>query len=114
MTFQRLTRDDLTTFFKSRSSRVRGSLFDVSFQPHGGHAPKVACIVSKKVMSRAIDRNKTRRRVYAVVRHLSLPRIPLSLVFTARVEAKKAPFAAIALDVRTLVENVLTRYNTRI
>lgn len=114
MAFERLTRDDLTAFFGARSSRVRGSLFDLSFQSHAGRGVKAACVVSKKAMPRAVDRNKARRRVRAVMTRLDLPRTPISLVFMARAEAKAAPFAAIEADVRALVEKALAQYNTRI
>ncbi len=110
----RLTRDDLTAFFGARSSRIRGSLFDLSYQPHDGAGLKAACVVPKKAMPRAVDRNKARRRVRAALMRLDLPRAPLSLVFTARPEAREAPFAAIEADVRALVEKALGQYNTRI
>lgn len=114
MAFERLTRDDLAAFFGARSSRMRGSLFDLSIQTHAGKKVKMACIVPKKAMPRAVDRNKTRRRVRSILAQLDLPHIPVALVFTARAEAKASPFAAIEKDVRRLVEKALAQYNTRI
>lgn len=56
----RLTRFDF--MYKGKRTTVRFPLFDV-VALHGDR-PKVACVISKKRIQRAVDRNTVRRKMY--------------------------------------------------
>jgi ribonuclease P protein component len=50
--------------FKGKKTRLvyRGAFFDVSLTP--AETTKFACIISKKRIKKAVDRNQVKRRVY--------------------------------------------------
>lgn len=64
---ERLSRDAFNRFFSS-GKRLRSESFDLIYTPntvfHG------AVVISKKVASRAVLRNKIRRRVYSLLQEL--------------------------------------------
>lgn len=61
--------------FKGLKARLtyRGALFDVSAAP--AEVTKFACVISKKRIKRAVDRNKAKRKVYTLLHnvHTSSP-----------------------------------------
>lgn len=63
---KRLTGKDFTGL-KTRIV-YRGSCFDVATSSH--FETKYACIVSKKRIKRAVDRNKAKRKVYEALRNI--------------------------------------------
>ena len=52
---------------RGRVFRVSGPLFTVTYTPQTG-VDKIMIVVSKKVSKRAVDRNKMKRRVRAIMR----------------------------------------------
>jgi ribonuclease P protein component len=108
----RLSRDEMTAFYKGRSSRIRGAFLDLAFMP--AKQTKIACVVSKKTLPHAVDRNRVRRRVRAAFSSVPGLPSPLTLVFTARPGADKASFDSLSRDVRSLVEKASVSYNGRI
>lgn len=102
----RLTRADLQQLQRSRSHRVHGELFSLQVAALPGTAgPKAACVVSKKVSPRATERNALKRRCREALRPLmQTVNRPLALVFHAKRTASGASAAAIAADVRALVQ----------
>ena len=69
---------------------VRGRLITMKYiQNPRRKTPRVAVVVSKKVMKRAVGRNRIRRRVYEVIRHELPELIPnhdiVLLVFSSEV-----------------------------
>lgn len=63
---KRLTQSD----FKGLRTRIsyRGTYFDIAVMP--ATTTKYACIIAKKRVKRAVDRNKARRKVYEAVRSI--------------------------------------------
>lgn len=103
----------MTAFFKGRSSRIRGEFVDLAHAP----APtlKIACVVSKKSLPRAVDRNRVRRRIKAALSRAAFQTTtPLVLVFTVRAPAATTTFKALALEVVQLAEKAVLSYNGRI
>lgn len=92
---------------------MQGVLFDVAFLPSAG-AAQVACVVSKKAALRAVDRNRVRRRVRAVLVDIRGSLKPYRLVFTAKPPAKTADFASTKADIVALVARADVSYNGRI
>jgi len=68
---------------------------------------RVGFITSTKVMKKAVDRNRAKRRMREVVRAL-LPEIPehFSLLFILKPETKDVPFEALIAEVRRLVAKI--------
>lgn len=58
--------------FKGQKTRLvyRGAFFDVSISP--GETTKFSCIVAKKRIKRAVDRNTARRKVYSTLKKTTL------------------------------------------
>lgn len=71
----RMTMND----FKGIKTRLlyRGAFFDVSTSP--GTTTKFACVIAKKRIKRAVDRNRARRKVYSNLK-VNTPSVPV-LVF---------------------------------
>jgi|TARA_B100001245_G_scaffold234308_1_gene219613 ribonuclease P protein component len=74
----------------SNGKSVRSRLISLKTTAHPRrHDPRVAVVVSKKVVKGAVPRNRIRRRIYEVVRH-ELPQIQpgrdiILIVFSAEV-----------------------------
>jgi ribonuclease P protein component len=61
---ERLSRDAFNRFF-STGKRLRSDSFDLIYTPHPTFHGAV--VISKKVASRAVARNRMRRRVYSLL-----------------------------------------------
>lgn len=63
---RRITTQD----FKGKKTRLayRGAFFDMSIAP--GEKTKYACIISKKRVKRAVDRNRIKRRIYTSLKDM--------------------------------------------
>lgn len=101
---ERLTTKDIKALAQGKS--VFGTLVSLRFLPADG--TKFAVAVSKKVAARAVDRNRIRRRVYAVVRDVKLS---ISKSFFVMVSPKKdcltAPKESIKEDINRLFNKAL-------
>ena len=101
----RLSRTDFTKLADLRSKRVHGAHFSLAITPlPAGSGVKAACVVSKKVSPRAVDRNRIERRCREALRPL-LPSLhsDVALVFSAKREAKETISSEIAHDVKALL-----------
>lgn len=100
----RLTRTDFKDF-THKSRREHGALFTLVVTLRtDDKGPKAACIVSKKVAARAVDRNLIKRRARAALADALRDVLrPLSLAFYAKKGVLEAPFSDIARDVRALL-----------
>lgn len=112
----RLTRADFSAVEVSRR-RFHGTLFSLSVSalPQSRRS-SFACVVSKRVAGKAVQRNLIKRRCREAVRERmythSTP-TPLALVFRAKKTTRGATFADIARDIRMLVDKISdTGYNT--
>lgn len=62
---------------------VRGSLISLRFAQRSSEKPyRVAVVVSRKVHKSAVVRNRIRRRVYEVMRHIEYVPSSADLIFT--------------------------------
>lgn len=104
----RLSRADFVRISRGAGQRVHGTYFSLTATTlPPGNAVKAACVVSKKISKRAIDRNKIERRVREVLRPL-IARIagPHVLVFYAKREATAASYAEIERDIQKLIDRI--------
>ena len=92
------------------SKRMHGTFFSLLVAPmHSAHA-KCAIVVSAKTASRAVDRNKIKRRARSVLaKRMPIVDRPLALVFYAKRGAQEAPFSAIERDIEVLFTNLQSR-----
>jgi len=98
----RLSSADFRKFRPAR--RVNGDFFSVSLATDAA-GPKWACVVSKKVSTKAPVRNLVKRRTRALLRvELEKFAQPVSIVFQAKRGAGEASFAQLKEDVRKLLE----------
>src|SRR4051812_13708290 len=100
---QRLSRADFKDL--DPKSRISGSLFILTTGPSGLATNKYACIVSKKVSSKATERNTIKRRCRAALRLLQAPRGKM-FVFTAKSSSRDATYAEIKADVARLLGRI--------
>ncbi|MBI5003798.1 ribonuclease P protein component [Candidatus Kaiserbacteria bacterium] len=102
----RLTRADFKLFSSQKTRRVRGVFFTLSIFPLPVDTPpKAACIVSKKVSRKAVDRNLIKRRFRAVLQGL-MPQVkqPLALAFYTNSSSTKATFEQLSEDVAQVLK----------
>jgi len=96
--------------------RLHGTLFSLSVSPLSrDRTSSFACVVSKKVVGKAVRRNLLKRRCREAARERmrTLPTLtPVALVFRAKKAAANAVFADVARDIYALVDKISsTSYN---
>lgn len=91
---KRITTQD----FKGKKTRLvyRGAFFDLSLSP--AEATKFACIISKKRIKRAVDRNQVRRRIYTSLQGVT-PTQPAYIFIYPTKNALHAPKKAISEEI---------------
>lgn len=88
---------------KLSGKRMHGRFFSLLVAPIAGQHAKCACVVSKKVSAKAVERNKVKRRCRnALAKRMPELTKPLALVLYAKREAKDAEFSEIERDVDVL------------
>ena len=103
----RITSADFRKF--KPTARVHGAFFSLSVAPDQG-GPKCACVVSKKVSSKAPVRNLLKRRCRAItVPLLKNNGQSLAFVLYAKKEAARAEFPALKKDIADLLGRGLER-----
>jgi ribonuclease P protein component len=99
---QRLTGGEIRRLKPEK--RLVSSLFSLSYARDAG-AGKAACVVSKKVSARAVDRNTVKRRMRAALRSLA----PLPPRVSMVIAAKKAVMTVTYTELRTDLESLVSR-----
>lgn len=94
---KRLTKSD----FKGLRARViyRGAHFDLAFTPKA--TTKYACVIAKKRIRRAVDRNKARRKVYEALRTTE-PTTPSYILVYPTKQAVTATLQAIKEELKSV------------
>ncbi len=104
---ERLTRKDILALSQGKS--VFGTLLSVRFRP--ADKAKYAVSVSKKTASRAVDRNRIRRRVYAALSALkkadTLPKKAFFALIMPKKECGSLPISQIQAELSVLFEKAL-------
>ena len=104
----RLTRADFAAVERSESRRVHGAFFTLSISPLKPETEtKYACIVSKKVASKAVERNRIKRLCREATRiGLSSSAQPRALVLHAKRAAKGVSSGELRRDVSVLLKKM--------
>ncbi len=100
----RLSRLDFNHFKVGR--RLSGAFLSLALgavggRPHGGFA----CVVSKKAARRAVDRNRIKRRVRAIIRESVLPKSSVLIVY-AKAGASRATMDELREEIATLLRRL--------
>lgn len=84
--------------FKGQKTRLiyRGAFFDISVA--SGEITKFACIVAKKRIKRAVDRNKAKRKVYSLLTSVS-PSTPFLIFVYPTKNILQAPHQVLASEI---------------
>ncbi len=87
--------------------RIHGRFFSLLIGPSFAEYTKYACVVSKKVSTKAVSRNLIKRRCREVIRKEEMQGgKPLSIVFYAKSTAVGATFADMKADIQNLLANL--------
>lgn len=87
--------------------RVHGEYFSLSYGDLSGRPfPGAACVVSAKAASRAVDRNKIKRRCRAVLSQYIQKHPRPTVVLHAKKGAAKASFEDLKKDVENLLSKI--------
>ena len=109
----RLSNSDFRLIANARFRRERGKYFALSYGTIPGAkavCPRIACVVSKKVAARAIERNLIKRRCRDVARSFIADiEEPLALVFYAGRNARGASFSDTKQDISELFHKLAKR-----
>jgi ribonuclease P protein component len=100
----RLTGDEMRQLPRDRGAkRIHGRFFSLLVtRVKDGHA-KCAVVVSTKIASKAVERNKIKRRARSLLaQRITRVAQPHALVFYAKRDARDATFAAIESDIDEL------------
>ena len=101
----RLTREDISALSKIRPKTYFGRFFTLAAYSADQNT-KVACVVAKKNVRHATDRNTVKRRVREIIRAL-LPTLPAgSYIIYTKKKANEATFADIQADIQGLLKQV--------
>ncbi|MEN9337951.1 MAG: Ribonuclease [Candidatus Parcubacteria bacterium] len=88
-----------TLDFKAKESKplYRGPLFDIRIV--AADETRFGCIISKKRIKRAVDRNRAKRKVYAGLTHLHLASTFLVFIYPTQA-VLKAPHTLLQEELR--------------
>jgi ribonuclease P protein component len=102
----RLTREDFLALAKKRPKVHFGRFFSLSFYPDTAQEAKIACVVAKKNVRHAVDRNKIKRRVREIVRPC-IPTLPVgAYVLYTKKTAREAAHTELQTDIKELLGKV--------
>ena len=87
---KRLTRDDFSKFQKRTT--VRANYFDVTISP--SKETRFACVVAKKRIKLAVDRNTVKRKIYSALQDVNL-KSPHLVIFYPKQNAHNAPYKSL-------------------
>jgi ribonuclease P protein component len=90
---ERVTRADFNNL--SERALLRGNLFDIAYKANPDF--KVACVISKKRVKLAVERNKIRRKAYYALRESGF-RKPYIIILYPRIEMLRSPKKDLVLE----------------
>lgn len=98
---ERLSRAD----FNNLSSRatLRASLFDITYTANP--QLKVACVISKKRVKLAVERNKIRRKAYHAFKETGFAK-PYIIIIYPRAEMSRAPFKDMVVELSKALDTL--------
>lgn len=93
---ERLTKND---FIGLRPRIIsRGSFVDIAVSP--ASYSRFACVITKKRVKRAVDRNRIKRKIYHIIRDVK-PRTPYLVIVYPKITTLQANRKAIEEEIRS-------------
>lgn len=91
--------------FKKLGTRtvIRSTSFDVAYFPF--ETLKVACVISKKRIKKAVFRNKVRRKMYHAF-YESGPRKNYAVIIYPKIEALHLPYAKLVSELQQILATI--------
>jgi ribonuclease P protein component len=103
----RMARADIERVLKSKSRRVRTSLFSAIICPFiDGASTQYATVVSKKVARHAVDRNRIKRRIRAVLQQVSPPTHPYSILIYPQKIVATVPYESLQAEIQSFIHSL--------
>lgn len=98
---ERLSRADFNNL--SNRATLRSSLFDITYTT----APqlKVACVISKKRVKLAVERNKIRRKAYHAFKETGFNK-PYIIIIYPRIEMLRSPFKETVVELSKTLDTL--------
>jgi ribonuclease P protein component len=94
-----------TTDFKSLKTKMvfRGTYVDIAVSK----APqsRFACVISKKRIKKAVDRNNSRRKVYSIIQEVQ-PRNPHLVVLYPKITTLSSSYSHIKTEIQTVFDTL--------
>lgn len=75
---------------------LRGTFLDISVIP--STASRFACVITKKRVKRAVDRNRIKRKIYAIVREVK-PKNPHLVILYPKINTLKGDYTHIQKEI---------------
>lgn len=89
----RLSRADFNKL--SERATLRSPLFDITYSP--SECLKVACVIAKKRVKLAIERNRIRRKAYHAFKDTNFDKNYIIIIYP-RIEMSKCPYKEIVME----------------
>lgn len=106
---ERLTRKEFNRFF-SLGKRFHSPTFQIVYTP--SQELHASVVVPKKIIRRAVERNKIRRRIYDIVRHYRTDTAVKGVfIFLAKSSVGSMSYATLKEEINTNLHKIITRNN---
>lgn len=89
----RLSRSDFSKL--SKRATLRSPLFDITYS--ASDSLKVACVIAKKRIKLAVERNRIRRKTYHAFKEINFNKNYIIIIYP-RIEMSKCPYKEIVME----------------
>ena len=89
----RLSREDFNKL--NKRATLRSPFFDITYSP--GETLKVACVIAKKRVKLAVDRNRIRRKAYHAFKETKFNKNYIIIIYP-RIEMAKCSYKEIVME----------------
>jgi ribonuclease P protein component len=76
----------------------RGTFVDIATFP-ASSVPKFSCVISKKRIKRAVDRNKVKRKIYSILETVK-PKTNNLVIVYPKISALTSSFSSIKMEIQ--------------
>lgn len=98
---KRLNKNDFTSL--SRRNIIRTNLFDLGYLSSLNN--KVTCIISKKTIKKAVDRNKIKRKFYNAYSENKI-KTPYIIIFYPKKESLHTPYLVLKEEISKIFDRI--------
>ena len=98
---KRLTRDDFSKLQKRTT--IRSNYFDIVISP--SNESRFACVIAKKRVKLAVDRNKIKRKIYHIVHDIH-PKTPHLVIFYPKQNAHNVSSKILSEEIKKVFDTI--------